>query len=107
MTNTCIDCIHKDVCYKYRLNYVIAREGTCSDYVTVDLRSAYDRGKKEGYKQAILDGKTNFSRGECKSCRHRDPEDKKCDCGALERQGCYFPVSDDYYCKYYEEADDD
>ena len=42
--------------------------------------------------------------GECKSCRHRDPEDKKCDCGALERQGCSFPVSAGYYCKYYEEG---
>ena len=42
--------------------------------------------------------------GECKSCRHCDPEDKKCDCGALERQGCPFPVSDDYYCKYYEKG---
>lgn len=42
--------------------------------------------------------------GECKSCRHRDPEDKKCDCGALERQGCPFPVGDDYYCKYYEKG---
>ena len=59
---------------------------------------------KEGYKQAIRDGKTNFSRphGECKTCSHRDPEDKKCDCGGLERVGCQFPVSDDYYCKYYE-----
>ena len=43
-------------------------------------------------------------KGECKSCRHRDPEDKKCDCGELERQGCPFPVSDDYYCKYYEKG---
>lgn len=43
--------------------------------------------------------------GECKSCRHRDPEDKKCDCGGQERQGCPFPVSDDYYCKYYERGD--
>lgn len=42
--------------------------------------------------------------GECKSCRHRDPEDKKCDCGGQERQGCPFPVSDDYYCKYYEKS---
>lgn len=42
--------------------------------------------------------------GECKSCRHRDPEDKKCDCGRQERQGCPFPVSDDYYCKYYEKG---
>lgn len=40
--------------------------------------------------------------GECKSCRYRDPEDKKCDCGGMERQGCIFPVSDNYYCKYYE-----
>lgn len=42
--------------------------------------------------------------GECKTCRHRDPEDKKCDCGGKERQGCPFPVSDDYYCKYYEKG---
>lgn len=42
--------------------------------------------------------------GECKTCRHRDPEDKKCDCGGLERQGCLFPVSDDYFCKFYEKG---
>lgn len=42
------------------------------------------------------------SKDECKSCIHRDPEDKKCDCGRQERQGCLFPVSDDYFCKYYE-----
>lgn len=41
----------------------------------------------------------------CKTCKHRDPEDKKCDCGGLERQGCLFPVSDDYYCKYYERGE--
>lgn len=56
----------------------------------------------EGYKQGYKQGKKDFSRqGECKSCRHRDPEDKKCDCGGQERQGCLFPVNDDYYCKYY------
>jgi len=44
--------------------------------------------------------------GECKTCTHRDPEDKKCDCGALERQGCPFPVSDDYFCKFYERCDE-
>lgn len=42
--------------------------------------------------------------GDCKSCRHRDPEDKRCDCGAKERQGCPFPVSDDYFCKFYEKG---
>lgn len=42
--------------------------------------------------------------GDCKSCRHRDPEDKKCECGKLERQGCPFPVSDDYFCKFYEKG---
>lgn len=36
----------------------------------------------------------------CKECKHRDPEDKKCDCGKFERQGCIFPVADDYFCKY-------
>lgn len=36
----------------------------------------------------------------CKDCRHRDPEDHKCDCGQLERAGCVFPVDDDYYCAY-------
>lgn len=36
----------------------------------------------------------------CRECRHRDPEDHKCDCGAMERQGCPFPVDDDYFCKY-------
>lgn len=47
---------------------------------------------------------TERPQGECRTCRHRDPEDKKCDCGGLERQGCLFPVSDDYYCKYYEKG---
>lgn len=36
----------------------------------------------------------------CKDCRHRDPEDHKCDCGETERQGCPFKVSDDYFCAY-------
>lgn len=39
----------------------------------------------------------------CKDCRHRDPEDKKCDCGELERAGCEFRVRDDYFCAYGEE----
>ena len=39
----------------------------------------------------------------CKDCRHRDPEDHKCDCGQLERAGCVFPVDDDYFCAYGEE----
>lgn len=36
----------------------------------------------------------------CKDCRHRDPEDHKCDCGQLERAGCVFPVDDNYFCAY-------
>lgn len=36
----------------------------------------------------------------CKDCRHRDPEDKKCDSGQTERQGCPFPVHDNYFCAY-------
>ena len=44
---------------------------------------------------------------ECKDCIHRDPEDKKCDCGQMERQGCIFPVADDYFCKYGERRTDE
>ena len=36
----------------------------------------------------------------CRECRHRDPEDHQCDCGEMARQGCPFPVGDDYYCAY-------
>lgn len=39
----------------------------------------------------------------CRDCRHRDPEDHKCDSGETERQGCPFPVHDDYFCAYGEE----
>lgn len=47
---------------------------------------------------------TERPQGECRTCIHRDPEDKKCDCGELERAGCQFPVSDDYFCKFYEKG---
>lgn len=36
----------------------------------------------------------------CKDCRHRDPEDHKCDSGEFERQGCPFKVADNYFCAY-------
>ena len=39
----------------------------------------------------------------CKDCRHRDPEDHKCDSGETERQGCPFKVADNYFCAYGEE----
>lgn len=54
--------------------------------------------------EEIIDNAPTIERpqGECKTCRYRDPEDKKCNCGALERAGCIFPVSDDYFCKFYE-----
>lgn len=42
----------------------------------------------------------DFDLVRCRECKHRDPEDKKCDCGMGERQGCIFPVADDYFCKY-------
>ena len=40
---TCINCIHKDVCYMYRLNYIGAREGYCTHY--------YEEPKNEEEKQ--------------------------------------------------------
>ena len=36
----------------------------------------------------------------CKDCRHRDPEDHRCDSGEFERQGCPFKVADTYFCAY-------
>lgn len=41
----------------------------------------------------------------CKDCRHRDPEDNKCDCGQLERAGCVFPVDDNYWCAHGEKGE--
>ena len=43
----------------------------------------------------------------CKDCKHRDPEDHKCDSGALERAGCMFPVGDDYFCAWGERREDE
>ena len=67
-------------------------------YTETDLIDA----NKVGYKTA----RSVYERpqGECRTCKHRDPEDKKCDCGGQERQGCCFPVSDDYFCKFYEKG---
>lgn len=84
------------------------------------VKSAYERGYADSV-NTIMDNEPSYSNelarlfafmcgqesvksqiGTCKTCSHRDPEDKKCDCGGLERVGCQFPVSDDYYCKYYE-----
>ena len=35
----------------------------------------------------------------CKDCKHRDPEDKRCDCGGHEWvKGKILPVKDDWFC---------
>lgn len=43
----------------------------------------------------------------CKDCKHRDPEDLRCDCGGLERAGCIFSVFDNYFCAYGERKEAD
>lgn len=55
-----------------------------------DLQNAYDDGYKQRDSEIVR----------CKDCRHRDPEDHKCDSGEMERQGCPFKVADDYFCAY-------
>lgn len=71
---------------------------------------AYKEWDKSGdatVSQTIIAHSTPYEEqptGECRTCRHRDPEDKKCDCGGQERQGCLFPVSDDYFCKFYKKG---
>lgn len=62
-------------------------------YIICEMAKAYLEGAAPTYPKPHLT---------CKDCRHRDPEDRKCDCGRLERAECFFPVSDDYYCKYAE-----
>ena len=34
----------------------------------------------------------------CKNCRHRDPEDNKCDCGGIPWDTQVLPVPDDWFC---------
>lgn len=29
---SCISCIHKNVCFRYRLDYEVVRKGECTDY---------------------------------------------------------------------------
>ena len=41
----------------------------------------------------------------CKNCKHRDPEDKKCDCGGMPWDTQVFPVPDDWFCPYGEMID--
>lgn len=41
-----------------------------------------------------------------RDCKHRDPEDKKCDCGGLEHAHM-FPVADDWFCADGERKDGD
>ena len=61
---------------------------------------------KDGFPSQLDEAIANgIPLGECRTCKHRDPEDKKCDCGGMERQGCPFPVSDDYFCKFYKKGE--
>ena len=73
------------------------KENDNATTVTVDN---YSMGYQDGVRKVL----SERPKGECKTCRHHDPEDRKCDCGGLERQGCPFPVGNDYYCKYYEKG---
>lgn len=74
--------------------------------IETQLLGAELHGIKLGYEEAQKKMMVR-PQGECKYCKYRDPEDKKCDCGAMERQGCIFPVSDNYCCKYYEPDQND
>lgn len=57
-------------------------------------------GAVNGKGEVCFQAKGNRRLVRCKECWHRDPEDRKCDCGVVERQGCPFPVDDDYFCAY-------
>jgi hypothetical protein len=78
------------------------KQGNYINCENLSLAEIYHRAFALGVESVAIDKRPQ---GECRTCTHRDPEDKKCDCGALERQGCPFPVSDDYFCKFYERCD--
>lgn len=86
-----------------------------AEYIDIDLPITLTdiRGRRiQGTVRRILDENgTVYDAADvvevvrCRDCRHRDPEDLKCDCGELERAGCSFPVSDDYFCAFGERTD--
>lgn len=65
-------------------------EAECSPKVAAFLNHAIDNIPAADVRPVVL----------CRDCKHRDPEDHKCDCGQLERAGCVFPVADEYFCAY-------
>lgn len=87
-------------------------QNRCIDSVTVydvldiidNVPTVVDDNFSLGYQFGVRQTLNARPQGECRTCIHRDPEDKKCDCGGIERQGCPFPVSDDYFCKFYEKG---
>lgn len=66
-----------------------------SDATSQQLEEAYLKGVEDGMTRRDVRPVVR-----CKDCRHRDPEDHKCDSGETERQGCPFKVADDYFCAY-------
>lgn len=73
MSKTCINCIHKDVCYLYRLNYISAREGYCNNY--------YEEPKNGNWIKKVDD--VGFVSFICSNCGFE-----------LELEDCF----DSYYC---------
>lgn len=61
----------------------------------VDFRNYVEKPKPKRKRKTKIDLRQVVL---CKDCRHRDPEDHKCDCGQPERQGCLFSVRDNYWC---------
>lgn len=57
-----------------------------SEYSDRLWRNAYEHGKKEGQSEIVR----------CKDCKHRDPEDKKCDSGHFILW--QLPREDDWFC---------
>ena len=76
---------------------------TMTDYIE---REAAKGCVKEHYDDAIIIALDRIPAADvrpvvlCRDCRHRDPEDHKCDSGEMERQGCPFKVADNYFCAY-------
>lgn len=66
-------------------------------YDRYQYEHGYANGRMDGHASGYKERDDEIVR--CKDCVHRDPEDKRCDCGGHEWViGKIVPVEDDWYC---------
>lgn len=75
-------------------------ESELTDQQLEDIVYENKKAYSNGYIKGFHDAKTLAQIVLCKDCRHRDPEDRKCDCGGMPFDTQIHPVPDDWFCPY-------